>query len=110
MATRITRNRAEISKQAYGTTMDMGRAIKCARLASGINTEYISKCIGTPLADWVDYEHNRKPVPGYILIKLMIFGMDFWARNKSCFEETTTDTPSAGADTPLARGEVITNN
>ena len=92
MPSKSQTRRAEIAKQAYGTVMDMGRILRCSRTACGLNVEYISKCMDATQQDWLEYESNRKPIPAHIIIKLMIFGMDFWARNKQCFENAITNT------------------
>ena len=106
MSTKAQKRRAEMAKQAYGTVTDMGLVLRSARLASGLKAGYIAKCMDVSTSEWLEYERNRNPIPGHIIIKLMIFGMDFWARNKSCFENTTTDTQSADADTTSTRGEL----
>ncbi len=93
MPTKSQRQRAEMAQKAYGTVMDMGRVLRAARIASGLRVEYISQCMNTTAKEWIYYEQNREPIPGHILIKLMIFGMDFWSRNKGCFEDMSTDTP-----------------
>ena len=84
---------AEMAKQAYGTVMDMGHVVRAARLASGLKVDYIAQCMNTTHKEWVWYEQNHAPIPGHIIIRLMIFGMDFWARNKQCFENMSNDHP-----------------
>ena len=102
MSSKAKRQRLEMAKQAYGTVMDMGHVLRATRLASGLNVDYIAQCMNTTRKDWMRYEQNLMPIPGHIIIKLMIFGMEFWARNKSCFENATSDTPSRRCDSTAA--------
>ena len=108
MPTKSQKRRAEMAQKAYGTVMDMGHVLRASRLACGLNIEYIAQCMNTTRKEWIGYEQNHEPIPGHIIIKLMIFGMDFWVRNKQCFEYHY---PVRCASIPSPdEGELNTNN
>ena len=91
--------REKILCEKHNTHIPLGQSIRSARKTMGLKCQFLSKCLDVPFDEWLEYEHNRKPVPANIVIKLLIFGMDFWVRNKQCFENGAT-LPVGDADTP----------
>ena len=103
MSNKTRRSRAEMAARAYNMTLDMGQTLRHARKAMGVSPAYIAQCVNVSEMEWFEYERNQKPVPMHIVIKLLMFGMDFWARNRQCFENKAT-LPATCGGTPPAEG------
>lgn len=104
--TKATKQRIKDSAQEYNMAVDMGRILKYARRASGFSQLGIAKCMEITEYEWQCYERNRRQIPTHIILKLIMFGMDFWAQNRERFVPTAakadTNTPSLRATPPLA--------
>ncbi len=57
-------------------------AFRSARRATGYSRNSIAASIGVPIDIWIEYERGARPVPYCVLIKLLIFGMDFYLHRK----------------------------
>ena len=70
--------REKIVRSTYGTTKTVGDMIKQARIALGLSRTYVAYRMGVGVGTWHAYEYDKLVVPSHILIKLFMFGFDFF--------------------------------
>lgn len=81
----------------FGTTLDMGQILRFSRKAMGLSQASIAKFMGVSQIEWITYERNRKLIPANIIMKLIMFGMDFWCNNSKWFiDDIETLDPNTG--------------
>ena len=107
--TKSTKKRADKSAHMYGITFDMGQILRYSRKGMGLRYEYMAQCMDISPKEWLAYERNKKPIPAHIIIKLVMFGMEFWARNKQCFGDMSNDHPGTLCH-PSTGGELTTTH
>lgn len=112
--TKAAKQRVKDSAQEYNMAVDMGRILKYARRASGFSQLGISKCMEITEHEWQCYERNRRQIPTHIMLKLIMFGMDFWCKNRERVVPATakkdTDTLSPAVIPILPDGELTTKH
>ncbi len=70
--------REKIVRSTYGTTKTVGDMIKQARISLGLSRAYVAYRMGVAEVTWHKYEYDKLVVPSHILIKLFMFGFDFF--------------------------------
>ncbi len=59
-------------------TKRLAIAFRLARRATGYSRNAIATKMGVPDEIWFQYERGTRPIPHCVLIKLLMFGMDFY--------------------------------
>ena len=80
-SSKVRKEREDLLSTKYQTITPVGTIIRTTRKCMGLTPAFVAKCLGVSECTLNMYEHNRTPVPTHIIIKLMMFGLDFWCRN-----------------------------